>query len=112
MLRKTLIGSEAPGSSSSASMRPQRNAAENHEAGGACLPHAEASMRPQRNAAENHGRARIPGAGSQASMRPQRNAAENLIWQEQLLRILHCASMRPQRNAAENAKCFSVLTPD
>ncbi len=36
-----------------------------------------ASMRPQRNAAENHGAHPALGAAEHASMRPQRNAAEN-----------------------------------
>ncbi len=38
-----------------------------------------ASMRPQRNAAENGSAGRAGAAGYDASMRPQRNAAENLI---------------------------------
>ena len=60
-----------------------------------------ASMRPQRNAAENDGMAARRDGGRSASMRPQRNAAENpeiIVALEILLR----ASMRPQRNAAEN----------
>ena len=37
----------------------------------------QASMRPQRNAAENQGVPRGESEGGRASMRPQRNAAEN-----------------------------------
>ncbi len=40
---------------------------------------APASMRPQRNAAENDTLAVGATAASAASMRPQRNAAENTI---------------------------------
>ena len=63
-----------------------------------------ASMRPQRNAAENlsldtHGRIQ-----EEASMRPQRNAAENILAGRDLDRC-DGASMRPQRNAAENCQC-------
>ena len=60
-----------------------------------------ASMRPQRNAAENYRPATGMGQVEGASMRPQRNAAENVdsgtmrVWTSD-------ASMRPQRNAAEN----------
>ena len=36
-----------------------------------------ASMRPQRNAAENSDRSVVPSLSARASMRPQRNAAEN-----------------------------------
>ena len=40
----------------------------------------EASMRPQRNAAENRGVSARDGEGfAGASMRPQRNAAENAV---------------------------------
>ena len=75
-----------------------------------------ASMRPQRNAAEN-----VPGRYQHgrrvrlASMRPQRNAAENQIRTQACPRPHH-ASMRPQRNAAENrarlqniVRCYTVL---
>ena len=40
-------------------------------------PVLEASMRPQRNAAENIEPLAMEGIGANASMRPQRNAAEN-----------------------------------
>ncbi len=36
-----------------------------------------ASMRPQRNAAENQGQSLVRKVHEHASMRPQRNAAEN-----------------------------------
>ncbi len=39
--------------------------------------YVEASMRPQRNAAENTTGSNSQTAGRDASMRPQRNAAEN-----------------------------------
>ena len=60
-----------------ASMRPQRNAAENGDPISSCVIYWRASMRPQRNAAENHSRPDLGQSGPQASMRPQRNAAEN-----------------------------------
>ncbi len=46
-----------------------------------------ASMRPQRNAAENGGLSRYDGAYDVASMRPQRNAAENGCQQQSRPRI-------------------------
>ena len=109
----------------SASMRPQRNAGENH------LPHLfcplaengfneapakcrgkrricnlgergwKASMRPQRNAGENSVEIGIEDIVLPASMRPQRNAGENSAILD-LLRPTERASMRPQRNAGEN----------
>ena len=39
----------------------------------------EASMRPQRNAADNSGRVDHVDAIPDASMRPQRNAADNIV---------------------------------
>ena len=41
------------------------------------LADVSASMRPQRNAAENRESVRLAGEHDHASMRPQRNAAEN-----------------------------------
>ena len=65
----------------------------------------QASMRPQRNAAENVKLSKSYALrGYPASMRPQRNAAENLSNLAQDWFPEH-ASMRPQRNAAENARC-------
>ncbi len=77
MLRKTRFTTFSVPYPMFASMRPQRNAAENLAGPAAQALEGFASMRPQRNAAENvH-----PGGAStrtrQASMRPQRNAAEN-----------------------------------
>ena len=69
---------------------------------GHSVPEPIASMRPQRNAAENVLRRRRLRKNHAASMRPQRNAAENetaAAWMNQRVG----ASMRPQRNAAENA---------
>ena len=63
----------------------------------------KASMRPQRNAAENRHAANLPDGISLASMRPQRNAAENTLTEIELGQRLVDASMRPQRNAAENS---------
>ncbi len=60
-----------------ASMRPQRNAAENMTVELDLTGTTLASMRPQRNAAENEARGVISGICVIASMRPQRNAAEN-----------------------------------
>ncbi len=60
-----------------ASMRPQRNAAENIPDRELAAMNPEASMRPQRNAAENPSTALLVVLFGQASMRPQRNAAEN-----------------------------------
>ena len=61
-----------------------------------------ASMRPQRNAADNVADLVLAIAGTvDASMRPQRNAADNARAQGALL-AHHHASMRPQRNAADN----------
>ncbi len=79
MLRKTRGAGSPCRRRFSASMRPQRNAAENirtHPALGAA---EQASMRPQRNAAENTGHGIPRHAHDEASMRPQRNAAENLL---------------------------------
>ena len=42
-------------------------------------PAPAASMRPQRNAAENLGEFSLSLADDRASMRPQRNAAENIV---------------------------------
>ena len=61
-----------------------------------------ASMRPQRNAAENIELAPGYKGDTGASMRPQRNAAENNEEDPDHCRRV-AASMRPQRNAAENA---------
>ena len=61
-----------------------------------------ASMRPQRNAAENPSGAITQGASQMASMRPQRNAAENAQNPHRMRVDRQAASMRPQRNAAEN----------
>ena len=55
MLRKTLYDRYQTGISQFASMRPQRNAAENRRASFLIDRDAPASMRPQRNAAENSG---------------------------------------------------------
>ncbi len=53
MLRKTPQGYKPVGYQEHASMRPQRNAAENEVLGGSSTAQTYASMRPQRNAAEN-----------------------------------------------------------
>ena len=53
MLRKTGRKSEGHLESGTASMRPQRNAAENKESRVLVWDPEDASMRPQRNAAEN-----------------------------------------------------------
>ncbi len=60
-------------------MRPQRNAAENHDIDPTRGEEKLASMRPQRNAAENRAAAEMGSEIQRASMRPQRNAAENPI---------------------------------
>ncbi len=60
-----------------------------------------ASMRPQRNAAENTETTEQATWVSGASMRPQRNAAENIVGSVRKWNA-NDASMRPQRNAAEN----------
>ena len=76
MLRKTsAIHKFAAGHG--ASMRPQRNAAENGYLRIADRAVGDASMRPQRNAAENLQAICDTRPGIGASMRPQRNAAEN-----------------------------------
>ena len=77
MLRKTLFLVFPFTRVQSASMRPQRNAAENHGNRGRNQPGMVASMRPQRNAAENESGRENRAPGQRASMRPQRNAAEN-----------------------------------
>ena len=53
MLRKTTTAGAALAPRAIASMRPQRNAAENATLSAICCSHDDASMRPQRNAAEN-----------------------------------------------------------
>ncbi len=53
MLRKTAVRRQADRHAEAASMRPQRNAAENDPRGGRAVDFLVASMRPQRNAAEN-----------------------------------------------------------
>ncbi len=63
----------------------------------------KASMRPQRNAADNRLIWYSTRLVKLASMRPQRNAADNLRLSPKELREIHNASMRPQRNAADNA---------
>ncbi len=77
MLRKTSERYQHIGLLVDASMRPQRNAAENAEIDPANSRWDAASMRPQRNAAENRGRVFFQRPIDAASMRPQRNAAEN-----------------------------------
>ncbi len=54
MLRKTRPPNCMPPLPPLASMRPQRNAAENDRRRSAKISEYRASMRPQRNAAENH----------------------------------------------------------
>ncbi len=54
MLRKTTPPRQRPAGVSPASMRPQRNAAENKAFRADRLKPYYASMRPQRNAAENY----------------------------------------------------------
>ncbi len=54
MLRKTYNGQGFRAGVARASMRPQRNAAENEVSAGVMAEAVQASMRPQRNAAENH----------------------------------------------------------
>ena len=70
----------AIGKATVASMRPQRNAAENLESTALPLSYRPASMRPQRNAAENTLSGVREAVNRAASMRPQRNAAENVGW--------------------------------
>ncbi len=53
MLRKTANASATMSRAHAASMRPQRNAAENENMNTETETEREASMRPQRNAAEN-----------------------------------------------------------
>ena len=53
MLRKTRGMQAGQHLAATASMRPQRNAAENKVAESGHAGRAQASMRPQRNAAEN-----------------------------------------------------------
>ena len=53
MLRKTCRRAAGPGGEARASMRPQRNAAENLLQKAELRSERLASMRPQRNAAEN-----------------------------------------------------------
>ena len=48
--------------------------------GGGLLGYVGASMRPQRNAAENRMSAEEAEQCFRASMRPQRNAAENIAY--------------------------------
>ena len=79
MLRKTPASHRGPDGGRVASMRPQRNAAENLFL---MLPFTRvqsASMRPQRNAAENESVGEQKTSRLGASMRPQRNAAENRV---------------------------------
>ena len=65
-------------------------------------PRLIASMRPQRNAAENGKIAIMSVKTTIASMRPQGNAAENVpVHASKTGRYIR-ASMRPQRNAAKN----------
>ena len=54
MLRKTLAATADTKAEDAASMRPQRNAAENHLSAVHSGRVIRASMRPQRNAAENY----------------------------------------------------------
>ena len=61
----------------------------------------KASMRPQRNAADNAVLGRLERIVMCASMRPQRNAADNMCVESAQIIIVD-ASMRPQRNAADN----------
>ncbi len=78
MLRKTVCSWSKHDTDRIASMRPQRNAAENaHTATDAQIA-VRASMRPQRNAAENQSGGLTEYRMTHASMRPQRNAAENI----------------------------------
>ena len=77
MLRKTIVGGGDTYSLAAASMRPQRNAAENVFWNSSRQGQILASMRPQRNAAENAEFPRGAQGAVEASMRPQRNAAEN-----------------------------------
>ena len=56
MLRKTAPAAPVVSLHSGASMRPQRNAAENQCCRAVAAGRSAASMRPQRNAAENAGR--------------------------------------------------------
>ena len=65
-------------SDTTASMRPQHDAAENAYIGCGNYGAPDASMRPQHDAAENG--CWIGGSGTMkpASMRPQHDAAENL----------------------------------
>ena len=78
MLRKTTVLMPDPVRADIASMRPQRNAAENGPPTYASPAPPRASMRPQRNAAENSWALLDDASRGDASMRPQRNAAENL----------------------------------
>ena len=82
MLRKTTAVSPTTAPLANASMRPQRNAAENSEVISIYRLGQHASMRPQRNAAENQWLARFNPVAYRASMRPQRNAAENRVKEE------------------------------
>ncbi len=77
MLRKTRGGARGINLTQLASMRPQRNAAENVDFGTWVMYQSCASMRPQRNAAENGRWLHHAHPNLSASMRPQRNAAEN-----------------------------------
>ncbi len=65
MLRKTGYAGSVERRTQRASMRPQRNAAENKRIGSGCCVGYVASMRPQRNAAENP--ARRPAMGGHKS---------------------------------------------
>ncbi len=62
MLRKTAAASRVRLPARRASMRPQRNAAENATRATPWKRLLIASMRPQRNAAENNGAGRIVGS--------------------------------------------------
>ena len=86
MLRITQVPRYLSRAQGDASMRPQRNAADNLRLSPKELREIHnASMRPQRNAADN-GRMRV-GMNLyyfEASMRPQRNAADNWLMLMQL----------------------------
>ncbi len=66
MLRKTYGVAGDDAGDFGASMRPQRNAAENRALQGYCQTILAASMRPQRNAAENAGVTTGGGAASES----------------------------------------------